>query len=101
MIVYNVTVNVDEAIAHEWVAWMKGQFLPALAKMGGYESHRLLHLQDEIAESNGQTFAMQINLKGVEALLAFQGGAEKEFFQLMNVKYRGKYAAFATTLKEI
>ena len=50
MIVYNVTVSVENAVVDAWVKWMKEEHMPELMAMGLFTDSRLCRLleQDEV-----------------------------------------------------
>jgi hypothetical protein len=58
MILYNVTVKVDESIAAQWVQWMQGEHMPELMQTGLFVDSKLFRLLD-IDESDGLTYAAQ------------------------------------------
>ncbi|OSZ81029.1 hypothetical protein CAP36_07275 [Chitinophagaceae bacterium IBVUCB2] len=58
MIVYNVTVKTENAIAGEYVKWLKEEHIPEIIKTGCFTEARILRLL-EIDESDGPTFAVQ------------------------------------------
>jgi hypothetical protein len=50
MIIYSVTVNVEDVVVNDWVQWMQQQHIPdvlATGKFEGYMMHRLVNPQPE------------------------------------------------------
>ncbi len=58
MIIYNVTVKVDESIKPEWLAWLKGEHIPDMVATGCFTHAVILQLL-EVDNSEGPTFAIQ------------------------------------------
>jgi hypothetical protein len=47
MIVYNVTVKVDLAVAEDWLAWMKTEHIPEVLATGMFISYRMLRILND------------------------------------------------------
>jgi hypothetical protein len=58
MIIYNVTVKVETAIAQEWVTWMKHEHMSELMQTGLFLDCRLCRLLEQ-DETEGVTYAAQ------------------------------------------
>ncbi len=48
MILYNVSVFVDEAIADEWLSWMKDRHIPDVMLTGCFTSYRIRRILDPV-----------------------------------------------------
>ncbi|MBL7922631.1 MAG: DUF4286 family protein [Bacteroidia bacterium] len=57
MIIYNVTVNVDEELASEWLSWMKDVHIPEVMRTGMFTGYRICRVLAE--EAGGWTYAIQ------------------------------------------
>jgi hypothetical protein len=58
MIVYNVTIQVENTIAREWLDWLRAEHIPEMISTGCFtkaQVHRLL----ETDETEGRTYAVQ------------------------------------------
>ena len=60
MIIYNVTIKVDDSIAEEWLKWMQEEHLPEVLGTGCFSGYRLVRLL-EVDDSEGPTYATQYN----------------------------------------
>ncbi len=60
MIIYNVTIKVDEAIADAWLQWMFAEHIPDIMRTGCFSSYRVVRLL-EVDDSEGPTYAFQYN----------------------------------------
>ena len=58
MIVYNVTVKVEAAIASQWLAWVTSEQAPLFLSTGCFWKYQLLHLL-ELDDAEGPTYAIQ------------------------------------------
>lgn len=58
MILYNVTLNIDDSIHQQWLEWMRDIHIPDVLATGKFSSARLVKVVvDE--EMGGQTYAVQ------------------------------------------
>ena len=60
MIIYNVTIKVEESIADAWLQWLLNEHIPDVMKTGCFSSHKVVRLL-EVDESEGPTYAIQYN----------------------------------------
>lgn len=58
MIIYNVTIKVENTIAAEWLVWMKQEHIPELMKTGLFVDYRMCYLLDQ-DEKDGKTYTVQ------------------------------------------
>ena len=58
MIVYNVTIKVNEQIAIEWLEWIQQEHILDMMDTGCFTSAKLLRLL-EIDDEEGPTYAVQ------------------------------------------
>jgi hypothetical protein len=58
MIIYNVTIKVDQRIAGAWLQWLFDEHLPAIMKTGCFSNYKVVRLL-EVDDSEGPTYAVQ------------------------------------------
>lgn len=58
MIVYNITMKVETAIAEQWIAWQKEEHIPDIMATGLFDSFKFFHLSDQ-DETEGPTYIVQ------------------------------------------
>ena len=61
MIIYNVTVNVDEDVLPEWLKWMSRQHIPDVMKTGLFIECKLSKILAE--EAGGKSYSVQYLLE--------------------------------------
>lgn len=100
MIVYNVTVNVEDDIHLEWLDWMRNVHIPDVLRTGMFLDNRILKLLVE-EETGGQSYAIQYTCKDMETFHRY----EREFAPALREdvikRYGGKFVAFRTLLEVI
>eukprot|EP01133_Synstelium_polycarpum_P003374 gene3374-3834_t len=70
MLLYNVTLIVEDASAQEWLEWMKTVHIPKVMATGRFVSNRLLAVLD--SPNEGQTFCSQYVVESMEHYLNYQ-----------------------------
>lgn len=58
MLIYNVTIKVDESIATDWLRWMQQEHIPHIMDTGCFSEFKMVRLLD-IDDSEGPTYAVQ------------------------------------------
>jgi len=99
MIIYNVTINVDESIQEQWLSWIK-EHIPQVLATGKFLDAKLTKvLVDE--EMGGTTYSVQYKAKSREALDAYYKQDAHRLRQDGLVKFGDKMLAFRTELEII
>jgi hypothetical protein len=101
MIIYNVTVNVENDIVKEWVHWMRTQHIPEVLSTGLFLGHKFLRLLNEEENNTGTTFAIQYQASTLDHLQSYLDNHAQRLQEAHTAKYRGKFVAFRTFLEAI
>lgn len=99
MYIYNVTVNIDESVHLEWLAWIKKHISQVLAT-GRFISAKIVQVLIK-EELGGITYSIQYTAKTRKDLDAYY---KKDATKLRNdgvEKFANKMMAFRTELKVI
>ncbi len=59
MIVYNVTCNVQPAMAEEWLNWMKTEHIPEVLATGMFHGYHLYRLITNASDDEGVNYTVQ------------------------------------------
>ncbi|MBV6645481.1 MAG: DUF4286 family protein [Cyclobacteriaceae bacterium] len=101
MVLYNVTVNIEESIQPEWIAWMKEIHIPDVLSTGLFYESKFLKLLNENPDVEGITYAIQYlakNMADVEHYLdKFALGLQQKHLD----RFGDKFVAFRTVLEEV
>lgn len=101
MILYNVTVSIDEDIEHEWKAWMQDEHIPEVIKTGFFLKHRMLKLLNERPDATGVTYAIQYELENIGKLDTYLEHHAPSLQKKQQDRYGHKCMAFRTVLEEV
>src|SRR4051812_9005246 len=98
MIIYNVTIKIEWAIADDWLKWMKEVHMPEMLNTGCFEKHQLVRLL-QVDETEGPTYAVQYFsptlMKYDEYLQHHAPGLRQKTMH----KWGEKYIAFRTLMQ--
>ncbi len=100
MIIYNVTLKVDNSIAGEWVRWMKTEHMNDLMKTGLFTDCRLCHLLGQ-DETEGITYSAQYFCESMEQYNNYIEKFADRMREQGNKLFGGKFIAFRTVMEII
>jgi len=99
MIIYNVTVNIDDNVHLEWVEWMKNEHIPKVMATGYFLENRMCRLMVE--EESGTSYTIQYTLKNMadyeEYVKLHARALQKEHAD----KYHDKFVAFRSLMEVV
>lgn len=101
MILYNVTVNLDESIHTDWLDWMRTKHIPDVLRTGLFEGYKMYKVQTRQEDETGMTYSIQYFLSSMEKYEKYQKEFAPALQQEYNTRYAGKFAAFRTVLEEV
>lgn len=99
MILYNVTINIDEAVHEEWLQWMKETHIPDVLATGMFIENRICRIQ--AYEEGGISYAIQYVAPDKAHYDRYQQEFAKKLQAEHTARYQGKFAAFRTILEVI
>lgn len=99
MIIYNVTVNVDETIHEEWLIWIN-EHIPLVLATGKFTEAKLTKVLVE-EEMGGTTYSVQYRAKSRDDLDAYYREDAKKLRQDGLTRFADKTLSFRTELEII
>ncbi len=99
MILYNVTVNIDESIHDEWLQWMKDTHIPDVMSTGLFLESRICRIHAE--EEGGCAYAIAYLCESMAVYEQYQTLFAPKLQREHALKYQGKFAAFRTILEVV
>jgi hypothetical protein len=99
MILYNVTVNIDDDIHADWLNWMQTRHIPDVLATGCFIEGRIFKILVE--EQQGTSYSIQYRAASKQQYehyrTVFASNLQKEHTE----RYNGKFVAFRTLLEEV
>ena len=99
MVIYNVTVNVDESIQQEWIKYMREQHIPDVLKTGCFIEARFTRVM--VKEEQGMTYSIQYLCESQDLLQKYADEFAPALQKDHKDRYEGKFAAFRTMLEVV
>jgi len=99
MIIYNVTVNVEDSIHDEWLSWMKEVHIPDVMKTGMFSAYRLSRVLSD--EDTGLTYSFQYSCDNMEKYERYIREFAPALRNDVTGKFGDKFVAFRTLLEVI
>jgi len=98
MIIYNVTVNVDDSIHKDWLNWMQEIHVPEVLGTGKFT--KALMSQVMVKEDlGGVTYSIQYTCDSSELLLKYYQEDAQRLRDAVFKKFGNKFGAFRTEMK--
>lgn len=99
MIIYNVTVNIDEDVHDEWLRWMKEVHIPDVMKTGLFIENKICKI---LAESEGGvSYSVQYVCRDMDTYQKYEETFAPALRKEHSQKYAGKFVAFRTLLEVV
>lgn len=100
MIVYNTTFNAEEAIADEFIVWLKKEYVPKATKSGKLTDPRLTSVLSH-DNGNGKNYSLQFRTESIDELDDWYKDCGYELVELLTKQFGNKVAGFSTLLEEM
>lgn len=101
MIVYNVTLNVEDEIHEEWIEWMKTKHIPDVMNTGYFLESKIMHLLTRQPGETGKTYSIQYICENMKDLEEYQEKCAPELQKEHSDKFEGKFVSFRTLMETV
>lgn len=101
MIIYSVTINIEDDVHEEWLYWMREVHIPEVISTGLMHGYRMLRLLTRQPDETGVTYNIQYTLQSLEDYERYQAEFAPALQQKTAAKFPGKFVAWRTLLEEI
>jgi hypothetical protein len=100
MIIYNVTVKVENSIADDWVKWIMEEHIPEIINTGCFQKGSLLRLL-ECDDSEGPTYAVQYFAESKSQYNTYISQFSEKMRQKGFEKWGNKFIAFRSVMQVV
>lgn len=101
MIIYNVTVNIDEAAAPEWLKYMKEKHIPDVMETNCFQKYVVCKLLTRQSDEDGETYAIQYYCENMEKYNLYNDKFSSKLQQEHSDLYGGKFVAFRSLMEVV
>jgi hypothetical protein len=99
MILYNVTINVEDVVHHQWLEWMQKEHIPAMLSTGLFTGYRMSRLLD--VEDSGTTYSIQYSCHSLTEYHTYKERHAPQMQQEMLKRFADKVTAFRTLMEVV
>lgn len=99
MHIYNVTINIEEAVHNEWLEWMKEEHIPQMLKTGKF-TEALMSRVLVNEEMGGITYSVQYQTES-KAMLQRYYDEDASAMRKESERFKGKAVAFRTEMEVV
>ncbi|MEQ9187249.1 MAG: DUF4286 family protein [Cryomorphaceae bacterium] len=99
MIIYNVTVKVDNEAHDEWLDWMRSTHIPDVMATGHFVHHQMAKVL--VDDTDGVTYAIQYQCENMKNLEAYHEKDAPKLQKEHAEKFKDHFVAFRTLLELI
>ena len=99
MLLYNVTLIIEDATAARWLQWMQDIHIPEVMNTGCFISNRLLKVLD--SPNEGVTYCAQYVAETMEDYLQYQEKFAPALQAKLNEEFANQFVAFRTLMEYI
>lgn len=97
MLLYNVTLILEDAVAEEWLSWMNEIHIPEVMTTGMFVSHRLLKVID--SPNEGITYCAQYVVDNLENYNEYQEKYAPALQENLNEKFKNRFVAYRSLME--
>ena len=99
MIIYNVTVNIEDDVHQQWLKWMKEIHIPDVMRTGLFLENKICRVL--VHEESGTTYSIQYTCQDMNDYNKYKKEYAPKLQQEHSKKFDGKFVAFRTLLEVI
>ena len=99
MLLYNVTIIIEDAAADEWLQWMNETHIPEVMATGKFVSNRLLKVLD--SPNEGVTYCIQYHASDIDKYNQFKNNHQLNFQAIHQQKFENKFVLFNTIMQAL
>ncbi len=99
MLLYNVTLIIEDVAVEEWLKWMQETHIPAVLETGKFVSHRLLKVLD--SPNEGVTYCVQYVVENLADYEDYQLNFAPSLQADLQQKFENRFVAFRTLMEYI
>jgi hypothetical protein len=100
MILYNVTVSIENTVAADWLKWMKEVHIPEVMATTYFVKNQVARVMED-EEHGGTTYAIQYYARNMEDLMEYQRNHAPALQAKHSERYKDRFVAFRTVLEII
>ena len=99
MIIYNVTISIEEEIKQDWVRWMTEEHIPEVMATNLFTDYKFCRVISVPGEEN--TYSIQYFCANISSYNNYQDNHAAELQKKHTDKFQNQFVAFRTLLEAL
>jgi hypothetical protein len=100
MIIYNVTINIEDDVRDRWVAWMNETHIPQVMATGMFIDHSFCKMLDKQEDETGTTYVIQYLAETMEKYEKYRDEFAPALQAETQKYFGGKFVAFRSLMEK-
>lgn len=100
MVLYNVTIGIDQEVEMEWLEWMKKVHVPRVMETGLFVDSRIFKVISQDEEPS-VSYSFQYFAESIEKVVDYLDNFAAPIVGDHNKRYVNRHVAFRTLLEEV
>lgn len=100
MILYNITIKVEQTIHEEWLTWMQQTHIPAYIATGLFVEYKFCRILGD-ADEHGITYALQFLCPDQKTFQIYQNLHARRLIQIQAERFPNQYVTFRTLMEVV
>ena len=100
MILYNLTINIDNDIREEWMTWIQNEHIPKVMKTKAFSRYTMYKMLNE-EENGGTTYCIQYFANTLWDIEDYEENYAPTFQFEQYEKFGDKFVVFRTVLESV
>jgi hypothetical protein len=101
MIIYSVTININQDIEAEWLEWMRLVHIPDVMQTGCFSNFYLNRLIEPESQQGTNTYNIQYECSSLEKIIEYQKNFAQKLQAEHTEKFNNQFVAFRTLLERL
>lgn len=97
MLLYNVTLILEDSVTEEWLQWMQEIHIPEVMATGMFVSNRLLKVID--SPNEGVTYCAQYVAENIENYNQYQAVYAPALQEDLNARFKNRFVAYRSLME--
>lgn len=101
MILYNITINIEDEAHDQWLKWMHEVHIPEVMQTGMFSHFKMFRLLTNAQDNSGTNYAIQYFCDTMDKFQTYERVYAPALRLEVEKYFAGKYYAFRTILEEV
>lgn len=100
MILYNLTVNIENDVQEEWLEWARTTHIPKVMKSKAFTDYKVFRLLNE-EDNGGTTYCIQYFANNMWDVEDYQENYSPQLLDEFYQRFPDKFVIFSTVLETV